>query len=166
MGSHHISSNNHSHHTAELTEEVPKLERGSCNNKCSYHYTQSTPSFDTGMLKSVLHIYSCQADEENHICSDEWNYWRHICRVLWRWWHVHLSGFQHKQPPFHHEMSYYTPQLKQPQQSTACLAHLSPQVGHEIRKRVGRKGWILSGTCEGDGKEVILEKLPPWWSPF
>lgn len=109
--------------------------RGSCNYKCFYHHTQSPLSLDIGLLKSVLYIYSCQADEENHICSDEWNDWRHICRVLCRWWHVHhLAAFQQKQPPSHHQMSYYRPQLKQPQQLTACLAHLSLQVGHEVRK--------------------------------
>lgn len=128
----------------------------SCNNKCFYHHTQSTLSLDTGMLKSALHVYSCQADEESHICSDEWNDWRHICCVLCRWWHVHPSGSQHKQPPFHHEMSHCRPQLKQPRQSTACLAHLCLQANHEVRNRVGRKGWILgktTGTCEGDGKK-------------
>lgn len=99
-GSHHVSSNNHCHHRAELPEDVPKFKRGSCNNKCFYHHTPSTLSLDTRMLKSVLHIYSCQADKENHICSDKWNDWRHICHVLCHWWHVHLSGFQHEQPPF------------------------------------------------------------------
>lgn len=42
--------------------------------------------------------------------------------------------------PFHHEMSYYTLQEKQPQQLTICLAHLSLQVAHGVKKRVGRKG--------------------------
>lgn len=146
----------------------PKLREALVTTNVSIT-NQSLLSLDTGMLKSVLHIYSCQADEENHICSDEWNDWRHICRVLCCWWHVHLSGFHHEQAPFHGEMSYYRLQLKQPQPLTACLAHLSLQVGHEVKKRVGKKRRFLrktSGTCEDDGKRSDLIKLPAWWTPF
>lgn len=138
IGSHHVSSNNHCFHTTQLTEEVPKLTTISCNNECFYHYAQSRLSFDTqaclNLFSCSAHIYACQADEENRICSDEWNNYRHICNVSRQQWHVHLSGFQHVQPPFHHEMSYYRLQQKQPQQLTICLVHLSLQVPHEIRE--------------------------------
>lgn len=62
-------------------------------------------------------------------------------------------------------MSYYRSQLKQPQPLTACLAHLSPQVGHEVKRREGRKGRILrkgsSGACEGDGERSDLTNFHP-----